>query len=170
MTHERDLAEALSNRRKKYFPDFIAIARGLVSATMATLEGGDSKSFEGEPDRHKILSELTESNIVGSEVLGSTYKHPGIFAADNNKFDKLYTGEKMHKPVLDIDLPICAEESSTEGHWHLIIDKEMPESIYFELLDAMLKANILEKGFVDAAKSRGASWIRTPWTKKVDEK
>lgn len=156
MTHERDLAEALSNRRKKYFPDFIAIAKSLVSATMATLEGGDSKSFEGEPDRHKILSPLTESNIVGSEIDPSLTK--GNFIVP------------LHKPVLDIDLPIWAKESSTEGHWYLIIDKPMPWEDYQKLLDVMLEVGILEQGFVKAAKSRGASWIRTPWTKKVDEK
>lgn len=163
-----ELKAARDRLQRKAWPKFYQMANNLVSALMATLEGGDSGSFDGEPDRSKIYAPLSESNIVGSLVGEKVYEH-SIFANNPGEWWK-YKGEKVHRPVLDIDLPIWAHESTTPGHWHLIIDKEMPETAYFNLLDAMYEAGILEKGFVDAAKSRGASWIRVPWVNKKKEK
>lgn len=162
------LREARDRLQRKAWPKFYEMASNLVSALMATLEGGDSGSFDGEPDRAKIYAPLSDSNIVGSKVGEKRYEH-SVFANNPGDWYK-YRGEPLHKPVLDIDLPIWAHESTTPGHWHLIIDKEIPETAYFNLLDAMYEAGIMEKGFVDAAKSRGASWIRTPWTKKKGTK
>lgn len=165
-------AEALKAARdrlqRKAWPKFYDMASNLVSAFMATLEGGDSGSFDGEPDRAKIYAPLSDSNIVGSLVGEKVYEH-SIFANNPGDWWK-YKGEHMHKPVLDIDIPIWAQESTTPGHWHLIIDKEIPETAYFNLLDAMADAGILEHGFVKAATARGGSWIRTPWTKKKGTK
>lgn len=151
------LQEALSRRREKEFPQFLSIAKNLVSATMKTLEGGDSNSFSGEPDRKKIYSPLTESNIVGSQIWGTESPYNAAFPDDF----------ELHKPVLDIDLPCWLKESTTPGHFHLIIDKEMSWSEYKRLLRVMCDVGILEDGFVAAAISRKASWIRTPWTQKI---
>lgn len=158
------LKEARDRIQRSAFPKFYEMAKNLVSAHMATLEGGDSGSFDGEPDCSKIYAPLSDSNIVGSLVGEKVYEH-SIFGNNPENWWKS-KGEKMHKPVLDIDMPIWAHESTTPGHWHLIIDKEIPETAYFNLLDAMYEAGILEEGFVKAAIARGASWIRTPWTIK----
>ena len=158
---ETPLSAALRRRKLKYFPEFFYIARDLISAKMATLDDSDdSGSFDGEPDRHKITAPLHDSNIVGSELVGKAYQ-PGLFDTPRGM-----AGERMHKPVLDIDIPIWARESTTPGHWHLIIDKELTETEYFRLLDVLAEVGIVEKPFVNAAKSRGASWIRVPWVKK----
>ena len=149
-----ELIEAQDRLRRREYPDFFTIAKGLISAKMATLDGGDSGSFAGEPDRHKVTCPLSEANIIGSELPGT-----------EDAGDRIY-GRPLHKPVLDIDIPIWAYESSTPGHWHLIIDKEMTWDQYRKLLTVMGEVGILEPGFVSAAKSRKASWIRTPWTPK----
>lgn len=158
---ETPLEAALRRRKLKYFPQFFAIAKDLISAKMESLDGGDSGSFDGEPDRHKILAPLYDSNIVGSEV------DHGPFTDNGDDWDeRIHT---RHKPVLDIDLPIWARESTTPGHWHLIIDKEMTWEQYARLLNVLWEVGILEKGFYDAAISRGGSWIRVPWVKKKTE-
>ena len=153
------LNDAIERKRRKVFPQFFDIARNLISALMETLEGGDSGSFDGEPDRHKITAALHLSNIVGSEVLS-----PPVSRKIGDPIP-----EPNHKPVLDIDLPVWVRESTTPGHYHLIIDKEMPWDDYKRLLNVMCDVGILEPGFVKAAISRGASWIRTPWTEKLKE-
>lgn len=145
----QELFDAQSRLRRSFYPDFFVAAKGLISAFMETLAGGDSNSFDGEPDRKKILVPLGEANIVGSELI--------------SREDPEYS---IHKPVLDIDMPLWVKESTTPGHFHLIIDKEMTWRDYRKLLITMQEVGILEKGFVDAAISRKASWIRTPWTQK----
>lgn len=158
------IGSANSFRKKSgLFPEFFKVAGNLISAFMETLADSNSKSFEGEPDRHKVLRPLEVSNIVGSEVRDKMWPFniggDGRWLNDNGD-------RQVHKPVLDIDMPVWVKESTTEGHFHLIIDHEMPWRDYRRLLIVMKEVGILEKGFVDAALSRKGSWIRTPWTKK----
>lgn len=149
------LKEARDRIQRSAFPKFYEMAKHLVSAHMATLEGGDSGSFDGEPDRSKIYAPLSDSNIVGSICTGT-------FDWSETEFPD----RQLHRPVLDIDLPLWVSESTTPNHYHLIIDKEMTWTQYKKLLDVMEEVGILEPGFVSAAEARGASWIRTPWTIK----
>lgn len=72
----------------------------------------------------------------------------------------------FHRPVLDLDMNAVLFESSTEGNNHLIIDKLIPTDDYFKLLDVMAEVGLLEEGFVEASKKRGATAIRLPWIKK----
>ena len=53
-----------------------------------------------------IVRDLGDANVVTSLVGGTGI--PG-----------------MHKPVLDIDMPVRVEPSSTPGHFHLYIDRAM---------------------------------------------
>jgi hypothetical protein len=72
----------------------------------------------------------------------------------------------MHKLVLDIDLPAKLLPSSTEGHFHLFIDKEIPKGPYFDLLRALHAAGIIEDGYLGASEQRGFTSVRLPWIKK----
>lgn len=157
--HCEALSDAVKRKREKVFQSFFAIAREQISATMATLAGGTSKEFDGEPDRHKITTYLHESNIVGSEVI-----KPPVSRKIGDPIP-----EETHRPVLDVDLPVWVRESSTPGHYHLIIDKEMPWSDYAAVVRVLGDVGILEEGFVKASIARRGSWIRTPWTRKDEE-
>lgn len=77
-----------------------------------------------------------------------------------------YKGEPLHKPVLDIDMAVTILPSSTEGHHHLFIDKEMPWSQYEKLLTVLAEVGIIEKGYLGACKARKHSAVRLPWIKK----
>jgi hypothetical protein len=76
-------------------------------------------------------------------------------------------GDQIHRPVLDLDMPATLIPSSTEGHFHLYIDKEIPWRKYEDLLYAMAECGILEQGFVNASVERGFTAARLPWIKKV---
>jgi len=74
--------------------------------------------------------------------------------------------EPMHKPVLVIDMAVQVLPSSTEGHHHLYIDKEMTWEHYEKLLTVLAEVGIIERGYANASKSRKHSAVRLPWIKK----
>lgn len=71
-----------------------------------------------------------------------------------------------HKLLLDIDIPAQLIPSSTPGHSHLYIDKEMSEEAWATLLFALSSAGIIEPGYMRASISRGFTALRLPWIKK----
>lgn len=74
--------------------------------------------------------------------------------------------DKLHIPVLDLDMDAMLLPSSTPGHHHLFIDKPMTWKQYKKLLDVMAEVGILEPGYVGVSKKRKRTQVRTPWTKK----
>ena len=72
----------------------------------------------------------------------------------------------LHYPVLDLDIPAYLVPSSTPGHSHLYLNIEIDADTYFELLDVLSGAGILESGYVAASEARGYSSVRLPWVKK----
>ena len=72
----------------------------------------------------------------------------------------------IHTPMLDIDIPARLIESSTPGHSHLYIDKEMTWRQYKRLLRALMKAGIIEENYYKESVRRKASHLRPPWIEK----
>ena len=72
-----------------------------------------------------------------------------------------------HAPVLDLDFPCELLPSSTPGHFHLVMDINIPWDKYVKVLTAMADAGMLEGGYVDASIQRGYTSIRLPWVKRV---
>ena len=81
--------------------------------------------------------------------------------------DLMNSPEQYHVPVLDLDMDCMLVQSTTPGHHHLIINKRMRWHDYEKLLTVLDEVGLLEPGYAASAKRRKASWIRTPWTKKV---
>lgn len=100
-----------------------------------------SSSSRGVAD----TDDLGEANVMSSQILG----------------------KDTHKVVLDVDHPVKAIPSSTEGHFHLLIDKEITWKQYKKIMKAMVDAGIVEPGFFRASKARGFTAVRLPWVKKV---
>lgn len=94
------------------------------------------------------VADLEEANIITSEV-----------AYGPNR--------GTHKVLLDIDMPVKILPSSTEGHFHLFIDKELDTGVYFDLVEAFVKAGIVEDGYLAASAERGYTAVRVPWVPKV---
>lgn len=87
-------------------------------------------------------------------------------AASATLISSKVVGSDKHKPVIDIDVPIRVYPSSTLGHFHLYIDKEISWFRYKVLLWAMVKAGIVEEGYLYASKHRKATHVRLPWVHK----
>lgn len=75
---------------------------------------------------------------------------------------------RMHAPVLDIDMPCRLVPSTTEGHFHLYIDKAMTWERYALLLNALMRAGIIEEGFYKMSMKREATFVRKPGIEKQE--
>lgn len=111
----------------------------------------DSDQLEPSDDDRSPASILEGANCVSSRL-------PDDFF-----------GKPRHAIILDLDLPAYLVPSSTPGHSHLYIDKVLNEDAYYELLDALAKAGVLEPGYVTASKRKGGTHLRLPWVKKGDQ-
>jgi len=101
-------------------------------------------SYDAEVGRFETL-DLDKAQVITSMVAGESGNH---------------------KVILDIDLPAQLIPSTTPGHFHLYIDVEVPEPEYVNMLEAMAKAGVIEKGYYGASKERGFTAVRLPWVKK----
>lgn len=72
-----------------------------------------------------------------------------------------------HRPILDIDFPVHVVPSSTEGHFHLFLDKQMNFDTYMRLLAALANAGIIESKYASVSEARGYTSVRLPWIRKA---
>lgn len=72
----------------------------------------------------------------------------------------------LHWPVLDLDMPCHLIPSTTEGHFHLVIEHPIPWNEYKKLLTALADAGIIEQGYMKVAKKHGYTAIRRPGVRK----
>lgn len=123
--------------------------------------------YQGDHELNRLMiepiktsnPEAYESNVTTSVMWEDKF---GLrFRVDKPK-------EVPHRPVLDIDIPIAVVPSTTEGHYHLYIDKQMSWAEYERLLDVLVEVGIVEPGFAAASISRGYSAVRLPWVQKED--
>ena len=120
-------------------PDFDTFGRGLYKPARV-----DGKSIV-------VDATLEDAVLVGSKMpYGS------------------WVTEGLHKPVIDVDVPIRVVPSTTEGHSHLYIDTEMTFPALLHLLEAMVDVGLVEYGYLQGVRARGASYVRLPWVKKVE--
>lgn len=94
----------------------------------------------------KTLTEHAEGHLTSSEVQGTT---------------------SIHMPVIDMDYSIEAVKTPTDDHHHLYINKPITWRMYKRLLRALLKANLIEKGWFDNAMKEKKSLVFHPsWYQK----
>lgn len=75
---------------------------------------------------------------------------------------------KIHKPILDLDIPIRLEPSSTPGHHHLYIDVDVSWPRYAAMLTGLYLAGVIEMGFWVWSLRRKGTFVRKPGIKKTD--
>ena len=75
-------------------------------------------------------------------------------------------GMDLHRPVLDLDMPVRLYPSSTPGHHHLYVDKPMTWDHYVKLLDVLAEVGLIQPGYASASKDRGYTRLRLPWVRK----
>lgn len=78
----------------------------------------------------------------------------------------LFEEDEFHYPVIDLDIPCRLIPSSTPGHFHLYIDHPVPQDKYLAMIQAMADAGVVQQFYAEAAKLRGATFVRPEWVKK----
>lgn len=114
--------------------------------------GGAAVSYSGDPGVARLAGAYTVEDVEKANLVSS---------ASSSLVDS-----DCHYPVLDIDFPVYVVPSTTEGHYHLYIHKEMSWPHYRRLLRALAECGILEIGYVQAAIARGYTAVRPPWVRK----
>jgi hypothetical protein len=103
------------------------------------------------PPREQV--DEKDANLIGSIVKGD-----------------LGVGSALHMPVIDIDFPCELIPSSTPGHFHLYINREVYWGQYSRLLLALSDCKIIEEGYMRAAIHHGGTFVRKPGVFKEKEK
>lgn len=98
------------------------------------------KSGEGWVTPVKVVETYEEANLI----LSST------------------TNGNEHLPVFDLDFPCKLVPSRTEGHFHLYMNVPVEWEAFLKVLEAMVDAGLIEKGYYEASKTRGFTAARVP--------
>lgn len=121
--------------------------------------------------------DLAEASVISSKIKPEHVQRAGLnldldFLTESPDFPHGYAraGEDRHMVVLDIDWPAHLVESSTPGHSHLYIEvpNGIPAPLYFDLLDALQRAGVIEEGYSEVSQKRGHTDVRLPWVSKAD--
>lgn len=111
---------------------------------------------------------LAAAEIDGDYDEAPTERRLGVDIWQANLVTSLIDdGSQLHRPVLDVDLPVHVVPSSTPGHCHLYIDKAMSWGQYARLITVLAEVGIVEPGYAGASFERGHTAVRAPWIKKA---
>jgi len=109
---------------------------------------------EGLDDEPKKLGPWDEVGVKKANLVTSVVKST-----------KGKTNE-MHRPLLDLDFEVSVLPSSTPGHNHLYIDKEMSKEDLDKLVNVLNEVGLLQNGIKNGWNRRGALSLRLPWIDK----
>lgn len=126
---------------------------GSLTHYKVTTWATDSDGFENWEDGREPADISTGANVSSSLIAGT----------DNG------WRRQKHALLLDLDVPAYLVPSSTPGHSHLYVDVEIEQEDYWALLDALAKCGVIEKGYAQASKKKGGTFLRLPWVKKGDQ-
>lgn len=115
-------------------------------------------------------NKLLKISPLSGEYSGSDNIQNADLDTANVLSSQVVNGKNIHRPVLDIDLPVTVLPSSTPGHCHLLIDTFMTWDAYAAILQALAKAGVIEVGYRRESMLRGFTAIRLPWIKKETER
>lgn len=109
----------------------------------------------------EMVDDSEEPNATpGEPTLGTPVEKANVLTSVSAR------DPRMHKVVLDIDMPVVVVPSSTPGHHHLMIDKELDWGHYQGLLVALAEAGLISHGYRNHSVRDGFTAVRLPWIKK----
>lgn len=122
------------------------------------------RSSEDESEDYHALS-------TGSLGIRTTLGSAGVDA------EAMYSGPPVggdaawsHVVMLDIDHEAILLPSSTEGHYHLIVQHYVEwDDDYVAFLQAAAKIGLIQQGYVAISMKRKATCLRLPWIRKGRE-
>lgn len=136
----------------------------------SAVDYADFSSTEDPPcERIEPVAHVYQTCLFSSQIIGTNSSQVSDV---KNLQNELGEGLPLEPPVfkhlvaVDLDIPAVLVPSSTLGHSHLIIDKELTWLQYKKLLEVLGEVGILEEGYVAASLRRNTTHIRAPWFPK----
>lgn len=126
----------------------------------------DNDSERPAVDWAKSTGEECELSADASLVISLTGRVSPSMAFNGATNEFAFGEYPAHAPVIDLDGPHHYEPSTTPGHGHLYLNKDMAFEDMMEVLTVLTKHGIVQPGFTEAARIRGWAAVRTPWTPK----
>jgi hypothetical protein len=120
-------------------PDFMA------GHELSFVEGLDDAGYTQDAE-HEKRETFTDANLISSRIKGTS----------------------RHRPIIDIDFPAMLVPSSTEGHSHLYLDKELTKDQMERLLEVLHEVGIIADGNLNQWERFKAVFLRLPWVKKSE--
>ena len=123
----------------------------------------DGTIYPANEEDGLLHNEILDLNEIG-------FEEKGIITGDNlrppEKGHELLvsslTENGLQAPVIDLDLPCRLVESSTKGHYHLYIDKEIHIDQYIKIIDALVEAGIVQEIHGNILKEVRQLYVRAP--------
>jgi len=115
----------------------------LANKTYRAVVGESGDPVTPLTDKNSKEAGIEQSTIIGSKTPGG-----------------------KHKPMIDLDFGVEVVNSSTPGHNHLYIDKDLTEDQYIKLLTTMVEVGLVQPNVLEALKKRGQTHLRLPGVKK----
>lgn len=122
---------------------------GRLTTWTVTHWATDSDGMDNWEDDRQEATVESGANVVSSLLTNRFFDHGS-----------------RHAVLLDLDVPAYLVPSSRPGHSHLYIDVQIEEERYFELLDLLAECRVIERGYANASKKKGGTFLRLPWVKK----
>jgi len=137
--------------------DLPRFAQGLMQAHSHGVDN-DNGAKDYDPDDWTIFSEEDDHkfNVVSSQI-GSQ--------PPEGQYQVAAAGA-LHLPLLDLDFEAALIPSSAPGHYHLYLDKPMPEEKYRSFIKALFDHGIIAEGNYNQMERKGRMFLRLPWVKK----
>lgn len=99
-----------------------------------------------EDNQNNETDDLEKANLISSKVKGTT----------------------KHIPMFDIDFPAALIPSTTPGHFHLYLGKELTEDQMEKLVFTLYDVGIIADGNRNQWTRFKGQFLRLPWIKKRD--
>lgn len=137
-----DMAKAMVERfaPEPELPDF------MVTNQLVHCENLDTANYSHD-NNNSDTDDLSKANLISSKVKGTT----------------------RHKPIFDLDFEAALLPSSTEGHYHLYLDKELTNDQMERLVRVLHEIGILAQGNLNQWTRNKAQFLRVPWVRKTKE-
>lgn len=137
---------------------------------VSTVDYSDFSEQDSPCERIEPVGHVYQTCLFSSQLIGTNSSK----VADEGLLPENALGERLqmeppvfkHLVAVDLDIPAVLVPSSTLGHSHLIIDKELTWPQYRKLLEVLGEVGILEEGYVAASLRRNTTHIRAPWFPK----
>jgi hypothetical protein len=126
---------------------------------------------EGVEEQSKYMfgdgAEGDDSSAFGDVMIGDLATQEG---REVNVITSKVNGRRKHKVVLDLDYDAALIPTSTPGHFHLLIDKDVDEDAYEDFLLACHNIGLIADGNLNQWSMHRRQFLRLPHVRKSKEK